>query len=61
MLEEKRGSTFRAISALIGTVFLFIALYFLNQENFLYGGILGIIGILFITISIFPYMKFTST
>jgi len=59
MLEEKRGSSFRAITALIGTILLLFALYLLNKENFLYGGAIGVIGILFITISLFPYIKAT--
>ena len=49
---EKKGEMLKASSALLGTIFLFISLYFLSIENLLYGAIIGIIGILMITISV---------
>ena len=57
MIQGKRGNTFRTISAIIGSAILLAAMYLLDQENFLYGGILGVVGILLITVSIFPYIK----
>ena len=57
MLKEKRGYAIRTMFAIIGSAILLASLYMLNKENFLYGGVLGIVGILLITISIFPYIK----
>lgn len=47
----------RPIIAILGACLLVLALYFLNQEDFLYGGVLGIIGILMIAVSAFPFIK----
>jgi len=57
MIQGKKGSYFRIISSIFGSALLLIALYFLNQEKFLYGGVMGIIGILLITISTLPFIK----
>ena len=60
MLKGKRGNSIRVISSIAGSCLLLLGLYFLNKKDFLYGGAIGIIGILLITISIFPYIKATS-
>ena len=54
---KKRGSMLKPIIAIIGASLLLLALYFLNKENFLYGGILGVIGILMLAGSMLPFVK----
>ena len=57
MLSGKKGYWYRAVLAIIGSVELLVALYLLNKEKIIEAAILGITGILLITISVFPFIE----
>ena len=57
MITCKKGYWYRAIFAIIGSVMILAGLYFLNQESFVEAAILGVLGVLLITISVFPLTK----
>jgi hypothetical protein len=57
MITGKRGYWYRAIFAIIGSIMLLIALFYLNQEKVVNTAVFGIVGVLLITISIFPFVK----
>jgi len=57
---NKRGSTLRAIFAVVGAIFFLIAIYFLNVNEILQAAIFGIIGILLIAITSLPLIKSSS-
>ncbi|MEK6917936.1 MAG: hypothetical protein AABW51_03215 [Nanoarchaeota archaeon] len=57
MIKNKKGYWYRAIFAIVGSVMLLVGIYLLNQNNFVEAAVLGILGILLITISVFPFAK----
>lgn len=54
---DKRGSTIRGVFAIIGAILFLSGLYLLNEDQVLYAGITGIIGILILAIAILPFIK----
>lgn len=53
----KRGSFLRVLSAITGSAIFLVAIYFLNKDDFLNTAIFGVIGVLLIAISAFPFIR----
>jgi predicted membrane-bound mannosyltransferase len=56
---NKKGSALRIISAILGGILFLIALYFLNKEQLMQATVIGVIGVLLITVSLFPFLRST--
>lgn len=57
MIKSKRGYWYRTFLAIIGSIMLLIGLYYLNQAKIVETAIFGIIGVLLITVSVFPFIE----
>lgn len=54
---DKKGSVLRIASAIVGTSLFLIGVYLLNADRMLEAAFTGVIGVLLITISTFPFIK----
>ncbi len=55
-LSTKKGSTLRGIFAIIGAILFLLGLYLLNEDDILWASILGIAGILVLTVSVLTFI-----
>ena len=56
-MKPKKGSALKIISSMLGVILILISVYYLINENLVYGSIFGIIGVLIVALSLMVYKK----
>jgi uncharacterized membrane protein YccC len=54
---RKKGASLRIISAMVGIILVLLAVYYIINEELIYGSVFGIFGVLIIALSLMVYKR----